>query len=367
MMNILYLLLILLLLFIVLAVIIFNHPAYGRAPSGERKIRLQKSKHYNKGKFWNLNPTPSFTEGYTPLKVIVQFLWGKKNPQLIPKNIPSLKTAIQSIPKNQDIYIWLGHSSYYIQLDGVSFLIDPVFSTHGAPFPLFNKAFEGTTIYKAEDFNAVDYLIITHDHYDHLDYPSIKALKNKVHQVILPLGVGEHFEYWGYAKEQLIEEEWYTSVELKNHLKLIYTPARHFSGRKFSRNNTLWTSYVLHSSTFKIYLGGDSGYDTHFKSIGEQYGPFDFAILENGQYDKAWRYIHTLPEDVIQAAIDINAKKILPVHYGKFALANHAWDEPLELLSSNSREKNIQILTPKLGETVFFKEKHFQFEEWWKG
>ncbi|MCS3869072.1 L-ascorbate metabolism protein UlaG (beta-lactamase superfamily) [Chryseobacterium ginsenosidimutans] len=354
-------------LIILLYFIITGQEVFGAEAKGKRLERMLQSKHYKDKQFQNLSYTPSLAEGYSMPKVMYDFFFKKKDPLLKPlKNIPSVHTDLKNIPKDQNVFVWLGHSSYYIQTDGISFLIDPVLSLYGSPFKFFNKAFTGADIFKPEDIPNLDYLIITHDHYDHLDYPTVKAIKDRVKKVILPLGVGAHLERWGYKPEQLIEEEWGTEVVLKNNIKIIFTPARHFSGRKVKRNVTLWTSYVLETPTKKLFLGGDSGYDTHFKMIGEKYGPFDYAIIENGQYNKAWKYIHALPEDVVQASIDVNAKNIIPVHSSKFALALHAWNEPLEKVTKLGKDKNLHILTPLIGEPVDLNKSDNQFKIWWE-
>ncbi|MCJ7932393.1 MAG: MBL fold metallo-hydrolase [Chryseobacterium sp.] len=346
---------------------VINGKAFGAVPKGKRLERIRQSRQYQNKQFQNISYTPSIAEGYNTWKVTYDFFLGKKDPLLKPlKDIPSIHTDLKKIDKNKDVLVWLGHSSYYLQTDGVSFLIDPVLSLYGSPFKYFNKAFKGADIFKPEDIPDIDYLVITHDHFDHLDYPTVTSIKDRTGMAILPLGVGAHLERWGYPESKLIEEEWGTEIELKNNLKIIFTPARHFSGRRIKQNNTLWTSYVLISSTQKIFIGGDSGYDAHFKKIGEQYGPFDYAILENGQYGEAWRYIHTLPEEVIQAGIDVNAKHIIPVHAAKFALALHPWNEPLQKITSLGKEKNLDILTPMIGEVVDLNQSDQKFRVWWE-
>lgn len=352
---------------ILLYFIVINQEVFGAEAKGERLERIQQSKHFKDKQFQNLSHTPSLAEGHSMPKVMYDFFFKKKDPLLKPvKNLPSIHTDLKNLSKEEDIFIWMGHSSYFIQTDGVSFLIDPVLSLYGSPFKFFNKAFAGADIFKPEDIPNIDYLVITHDHYDHLDYPTVKAIKNKVGKVILPLGVGAHLEKWGYQPEQLIEEEWEGEAVLKNNIKITFTPARHFSGRKTQRNVMLWTSYVLETPTKKMFLGGDSGYDTHFKMIGEKFGPFDYAIMENGQYNEAWKYIHALPEDVIQASIDVRAKKIIPVHSAKFALALHPWNEPLQKVVQLGKEKNLSVLTPMIGEQVDLNEGNQQFKIWWE-
>lgn len=346
--------------------IVTSQPVFGAAAKGERLERIKKSKYYKNNQFQNLSVTPSLAEGFTMSKVLYDFTFKKKDPLLKPlKNIPSIHTDLKNIPIDQDVFIWLGHSSYYIQTDGLSFLIDPVLSLYGSPFKFFNKAFPGADIFKPEDIPKIDYLVITHDHYDHLDYPTVKAIRNRVEKVILPLGVGAHLERWGYQSSQLIEEEWFGEAFLKNNSKITFTPARHFSGRNIKRNSTLWTSYVLETPTKKIFLGGDSGYDSHFKMIGEKFGPFDYVMIENGQYNEAWKYIHGLPEDVVQACLDLNAKNIIPVHSAKFALALHAWNEPLKQIVKLGKDKNLNILTPKIGEFVDLNSDN-KFGIWWE-
>lgn len=349
------------------AYLVLSQEVFGAEPKGERLERMLKSKNYRDKQFQNQSFTPSFAEGYSMPKVMYDFFFSKKDPLLKPlQTIPNVQTDLKNLPDDEDVFIWMGHSSYFIKIDGISFLIDPVLSTFGSPFKFFNKAFEGSDLFKPQDIPDIDYLVITHDHYDHLDFPTVKAIREKVEKVIMPLGVGAHFEKWGYSQDQLIEEDWETTVELKNNFKITFTPARHFSGRKFHRNNTLWTSYVLETPTKKLFLGGDSGYDTHFKTIGEKYGPFDYAILENGQYNAAWKYIHALPEDVIQASIDIQAKNIIPVHSGKFALALHPWNEPLQKITTLGKEKNLHILTPKIGEKLDLNNADQRFQNWWE-
>ncbi|WP_184158908.1 MBL fold metallo-hydrolase [Chryseobacterium shigense] len=346
---------------------VMNLPAFGSEPKGRRLQRIKQSGLYKNKRFQNINHTPSIAEGYSTIKVTYDFMLGKKHPLLKPlKDIPSVHTDLRNIQKNQDVFIWLGHSSYYLQTDGVSFLVDPVLSLYGSPFKYFNKAFKGSDVFTPEDIPDLDYLVITHDHFDHLDYPTVKAVKDRTGMAVVPLGVGAHLEKWGYSEENLIEEEWGAKVLLKNDLKITFTPARHFSGRKIKQNNTLWTSYVLETPTKKIFLGGDSGYDSHFKNIGEQFGPFDYAVLENGQYDEAWRYIHALPEDVIQAASDLKAEHIIPVHSSKFALALHPWNEPLQKITGLGKEKGLSILTPMIGEVVNMNQSHHSFREWWE-
>ena len=339
---------------------------FGKKPTGERLKRIQQSPNFKDGKFQNQSHTPSLTEGYSIPGVAYEFFF-KKNPKRNPsRDIPSVKTDLLVIPLSEDVLIWFGHSSYYIQLDGKRILVDPVFSGNASPLSGSNKSFRGSDIYSVNDLPPIDYLFITHDHYDHLDYETIQPLKSKVKTTICGLGVAEHLERWGYDSSGILEKDWNETLELDKGFTVHTTPARHFSGRAFIRNNTLWLSYVLQTPSMKIFIGGDSGYDKHFAEIGRNHGPFDLAIVENGQYDIKWKYIHALPDEVLKAAIELKAKKLLPVHSGKFAMANHAWDEPLAKLTELNASFNVPLITPMIGEVVYLK-KEQQFKKWWAG
>lgn len=358
---------VIILFFTVLVYCVTSQEVFGAAPSGKRLERMQLLENYKDNQFHNQSFTPQLSEGHSMPKLMFNYLFGKKDSLLKPLSpVPTVYTNLKNLPKDQDIYVWLGHSSYFMIVDGVSFLIDPVLSSYGSPFKFFNKSFEGADIYKPEDIPEIDYLVITHDHYDHLDYPTVKAIRQKVKQVVLPLGVGAHLEKWGYAETQLLEDNWGTSFNLKNNIKITFTPARHFSGRKFNKNNTLWTSYVLETSSKKIFLGGDSGYDSHFKTIGEKYGAFDLAILENGQYNEAWKYIHAMPEDMVKISNDLQTTNIIPVHSGKFALALHPWNEPLKKITESGKLHNLNVFTPKIGEVLYLNQSEKKYPSWWE-
>ncbi|QGK72941.1 MBL fold metallo-hydrolase [Flavobacterium sp. SLB02] len=362
---------ILTLIILLFAILIFvsQHPRYGKKPSGERLALLQKSPNYKNGKFENIHFTPELAKGYSFSKVFYEFLFKKVYRKIPTDSIPSVKTNLHELSIDKDVLVWFGHSSYYIQLEGKRFLIDPVFSGNASPIYGTTKAFKGTDIYTANDIPEIDYLLITHDHYDHLDYATIKALQPNIKKVVCALGVGSHLEFWKFSKENIIEKDWNEKVELDQNLTLYTTPSRHFSGRSIDRCNTLWTSFVLEANNFKMYLGGDSGYDTHYAEIGNKFGPFDIALLDNGQYNPAWKYIHNLPEDVIKAMKEIKAKRVFPVHNSKFPLSLHSWDEPLiKVTELNAVSENpIPLITPKIGELVELRNENQEFQQWWKG
>lgn len=339
---------------------------FGKLPSGERLKKIQKSPNYKNGAFQNLSHTPDFTEGATFFSVGKDFFFGK-HPRRFPEMvIPSLKTDLNQLPRHENLLIWLGHSSYYMQVEGKRILVDPVLSGNASPFRFTTKAFKGSDVYKTVDFPEIDYLFITHDHYDHLDHKTLLKIRSKVKSVICSLGTGSHLEYWGFETSRLTEMDWHESFEPESGIVVHCVPARHFSGRGFKRNQTLWSSFVLKTPKQQLFIGGDSGYDSHFAEIGKRFGGFDLAILENGQYNKFWKHIHLMPDEIMQAASDLQAKQVLPVHSCKFALGTHPWDEPLEQISKNRHVKNIKVLTPMIGEKVELMNPNQVFSEWWK-
>lgn len=344
-----------------------NLSAFGKSPSGKCLQRIELSPNYKDGKFQNIHYTPVMPEGYTMLGEIYKTFF-KRNPRKYPTDsLPSVKINLLSIPKDSNVLVWFGHSSYYMQMDGKRFLVDPVFSGHASPLPIGVKAFKGTDRYTADDMPEIDYLLITHDHFDHLDYKTIKALKPKVKHVLCGLGVGEYFEYWGYNPNIIIEKDWNETYEIAENFKIHAVTAAHGSGRVFSSNKTLWVSFVMEAPSMKIFLGGDGGYDTHFAEIGRKYGAFDLAILENGQYADDGNSIHMSPGYVIKAAKDLKAKRVFPIHSCKFVLYRHPWDEPLIRITALGEKEHIPMVTPLIGEAVNLNDSTQVFKHWWKG
>jgi L-ascorbate metabolism protein UlaG (beta-lactamase superfamily) len=338
---------------LVLAVYIFiKLPPFGAIAIGKGLEKIKNSPHYKDGSFQNLNPTPTMTEGVGFFKVLKDFIFNRSERLTPPQKIPSRKTDLFTISPGENILVWFGHSSYYMQVDGKKILVDPVLSGNASPLSFTTKSYPGTDVYEPEDFPEIDYLFISHDHWDHLDYRTIIKLKPKIKKIITGLGTGAHFERWGFEAGIIIEKDWNEFIEPDPGFSVHILPARHFSGRGLKRNQVLWVSFALKTPTKNLYLGGDSGYDTHFAEIGKTFGPFDLAILECGQYNENWKYIHMMPEQTTQAAIDLHAKKLLPIHWGKFSLGQHAWDEPIIRVTAESEKKHVDLVHPMIGEKV---------------
>ncbi|MFN8250372.1 MAG: MBL fold metallo-hydrolase [Ferruginibacter sp.] len=355
-------------LILVIAIYLFmQQPMFGRKPAGTRLQQIQQAVNYKDGAFQNQRFTPSFTDGASFSKVFYSFFFSKKERNKPSVALPSVKTDLKQLSKEENVLIWMGHSSYFIQVDGKKILVDPVLSGHASPFSFTTNSFPGSDIYTTDDIPETDFLFISHDHWDHLDYKTISKLRPKIKHIITGLGTAAHLERWGFSKSMITEKNWYENAEIAPGFTVTVLPGRHFSGRTFTRNKAVWVSFALQTPSQKIYLGGDSGYDTHFKEIGQQYGPFDLAILECGQYNQYWKHIHMMPEETVDAAIDLGAKKLLPVHWGKFALSLHSWDEPINRVTAAAGAAFLPVATPMIGQKMNLADRHQQFPRWWNG
>jgi len=344
-------------------------PQFGGSLSKQQQEFYAKSKNYKDGKFINqsnINLDMSISDiGKSLVKYINPPKGTQPEKTVQVQKIDSLNLT-QHNEKTQ--LFWFGHSTFLIQINNVNILIDPMFGDVPAPHPLLGgNRFSKELPIEIEQLPNIDAVLISHDHYDHLDYESIQKLKHKVGMFYTPLGVGIHLEAWEIEKERIIELDWWEEIKFSS-LAFKCTPAQHFSGRGLTdRANTLWCSWIIQSATENIFFSGDSGYGPHFKEIGEKYGPFDFAMLECGQYNEMWSEIHMFPEETVQAAIDLKAKKIMPIHWGAFKLAIHKWTDPIERISIKAKELNVNLFIPEIGasillDTAIVKEN----KNWWR-
>ncbi len=347
-----------------------THERFGASPSGERLAKMQQYPNFKDGAFSNTEaePTNLVKESFIIRMYDIHF---NKGGDRTPKDpIPSVKTDLKALAKshpNQNVLIPLGHSSFYMQLNGLHMLIDPVFTSYAAPFSILNKAFNGTNVYTVEDMPPIDYILISHDHYDHLDYDVMKAMQGKVKKVIAPIGVGAHLELWGYKPEEIWEGYWYDSVNIGNDVQVHILPARHYSSRLFGKNKTLWAGLGFITPERKIVYSGDTGYGKHLPEIAEKLGTFDLAILDVGQFNPdGWPHIHLLPEHAAKAAEELGVKRLLPCHNSKFAIALHPWKAPLDMMEAASKGKNYKLLTPMIGEIIDLDNDNQVFNAWWK-
>lgn len=360
------------LVLIVGALFINFSPEFGGSATEEQKLEYAKSGHYEDEKFVNLIPTSldmNFSKGIEVMREMSRDVPGREPS----KEIPVLKIDSLDIvekPKSLNRITWFGHSAFLLEIQGKNILIDPMLGDVPAPHPMLGSPrFNEELPIAIEELPKIDAVIISHDHYDHLDYGSIKKLKEKVDQFYMPLGVGNHLRSWDVEDERIHELNWWDEVEY-GEFKFICTPSRHFSGRGlFDRSSTMWGSWIIQTDSINIYFSGDGGYGPHFREIGEKYGPFDFAMMECGQYNENWSEIHMMPEETAQAGIDVKAERIMPIHWGSFRLALHSWTDPVLRVSAKARELNLPITTPKIGEAIILSEEEsvFPTEAWWEG
>ncbi len=259
---------------------------------------------------------------------------------------------------------WLGHSSLMINIDGFKLLTDPVFEKRISI--VGPTRFNGEVPLEVAELPEIDAVIISHDHYDHLNKFSIKQLKSKAKRFIVPLGVGTRLEDWGVPGRKIVELEWWQEHRLHENLMVAATPAQHFSGRGLTdRNQTLWASWVIESQNHRLFFSGDSGYFDGFKNIGTVYGPFDMSFIECGAYNPSWADVHMFPEQTVQAHLDLKGKLLHPIHWGTFNLSVHPWYDPMERLTAAARARSVSTATPMAGETTILGE-HIPTAHWWR-
>lgn len=347
-----YITLAVVLLLALVAGIILQHPAFGKTPRGARLERIRQSQNWQEGEFANREETHALTSDEPIWLFAIKSLFAAKPADLTPKMpVEAVKTDLSKLDKTKDQVVWFGHSSYLLTVGGKTILVDPVL-TNEFPASLFLSPFKGTDLYTPADIPAVDYLVITHDHWDHLDYGTMKLIRDRVGKVVCALGVGEHLEHWGFPADKIIEMDWDDSWQAEDGLKFTCLTARHFSGRLLARNRSLWASFLVEGAK-TIFIGGDSGYGKHFAEIGQRFPNIDLVLFEAGQYNKDWAQIHTMPEEMPAVLHDLGAKQAIPVHNSKFALARHAWDEPVRLLKEVARQDStLRIQFPVLGQPV---------------
>ena len=356
---------ILIILFLSIMAFIKTAPQFGSTPSGVHLEKIRKSTNYGNDQFKNLIPTSmdmNFRKGMGVMYSWIFETSGREPDKALPTQF---KNSENHIPDSLSKITWYGHSAILLEIDGKKILIDPMLGKSASPVPFMTKRFRYEVPIDLELIPHIDAVILSHDHYDHLDYPSIIKLKDRVDHFYMPLGVGSHLKRWGVEELKITELDWWESTTI-DQIQIVATPARHFSGRGISdRNKTLWVSWVIIGEKEKIYFSGDSGYGPHFKEIGEKYGSFDFAMMECGQYNQQWEAIHMMPEQTIQASMDVRTKKMMPIHWSAFNLSLHTWTDPVERVIKAAKLHDVNIITPQIGQRFYpgaVEESNF----WWR-
>jgi L-ascorbate metabolism protein UlaG (beta-lactamase superfamily) len=342
----------------------------GAKPQGARLERIKASPRWAGERFRNVHPImPGLRDPNVPMPTLTEFLCGGE--RRVPKApLPSLNPldAWRMKPASALRATWLGHSTVLIEIDGVRVLTDPVWGTRASPSRLLGpKRFQPVPVALGA-MPPLDLVVISHDHYDHLDYPTIHELAKLDLPFVTSLGVGAHLEAWGVRPERITELDWWESHELpKGELTVTAAPSQHFSGRTLkTRNATLWSSFVIRSQRHAVFFSGDSGLATEYQLIRERLGPFDLVMLEVGGLHASWGDMHLGPKNALKALALLGGGPFLPVHWGTFSLAMHAWDEPAEVLLEQGAKAGVQLVMPRLGEPV--EPTHVErVEPWWRG
>lgn len=364
----LYALLGLITVLVISAVLFINfYPSFGAKSDGERLEFMQKKPNHNGTRFTNIGPVKEDFTWDDYKKMIRKALKGNANGRP-PVPLPSKnwsKPEVQALSDTVTTAVWYGHSAFYVKMNGLNILLDPMFGDYPAPLPyLIGKRFRYDWPIDTEELPEIDVVVFSHDHYDHLDYSSVLKLKDKVNRWLVPLGLGAHLERWGVEPSKISELYWYEEISVAG-VSFTCTPAQHFSGRSTDdRMHTLWASWVVIGQD-RLFFSGDSGYFPGFKEIGDRYGPFDFAFMECGQYDPLWPDIHMFPEETAQAAKDVKAKRFMPIHWAGFTLSNHDWDDPINRVISAADSLSVDVVTPVIGEAIVVKDSIIRLTDWW--
>jgi len=327
--------------------------------------KINDAERYKENKFLNYTPSPEMNfVKMLPMMWDFMFTDNDRKPTM---ELPTQKVDISEITnvKSDELKVtWIGHSSQIINIDGKLILADPVFDNKTVF--MGPSRYNGDVPLNLEDLPEIDVVIISHNHYDHLNVSTLEKLHPKVKRFLTPLMVGAELEKAGVPREKITELNWWDEVQIDDGFMIAFTPAQHFSGRGlFDRDETLWGSYVLQGPKHKVYFSGDSGYFKGFKEIGEKYGPFDITLLECGAYNKKWHYVHMMPEETAQAHVDLKGKFLQPMHWGTFDLALHAWYDPIVRVSKAADSLGIKLSTPIVGETITIDE-NLTTNRWWE-
>jgi len=350
---------------------------FGSIPKDDDYIRMKESPNYNisHDKFLNQNPkvmnemkkNSSFWAN--PRKNLANNFFFNSNITSPETELPENKTSLNESfvnSTNNIKFAWLGHSSILMSINNKVILIDPIFASSASPFSWLIKRYQ-PPVFKMKELPKIDFILISHDHYDHLDMKTIKFFnKNKNISFVVPLGVGSHLKKWGVPDSRIIEMDWWDSKIIKG-IKFICTPAQHFSGRKgfIETQKSLWASWVVKSGNRSFYFSGDSGYSKHYKQIGDKYGPMEVVFMDSGQYNTRWKEVHNMPDEVIKGFVDLKGENLIPIHWGMFTLAMHNWFDPPVEIKKRAKDQNISLITPIIGQVINMK-KMTSTESWWE-
>ena len=348
---------------------------FGSIPQGEYLSEARQSPQYDPDRQIFVNRRPDILDTMTVWQRFWADPFGSDEPNFLFNSnqtepaapLPEDRSPDFSVFKQSDTdlkFIWLGHSTLLVSLDGRTILIDPIFSDYASPFAGIARRFQPPAL-NIDELPPIDYIVISHDHYDHLDMDTIKYFIGEDISFLAPTGVGSHLRYWGIKDENITELNWWEGASLGG-ITFTATPSQHFSGRigVIHNNKTLWASWVIQGQNRSLFFSGDSGYDTHYQEIGSKFGPFDVVFMENGQYDQGWKAVHNLPEEALKGFLELGGEYLVPIHWGMFNLAVHNWYDPPDEITRLAKDADVKLITPRFGQLVSTDNPPL-FDQWW--
>ncbi|CAH1001893.1 hypothetical protein LEM8419_02806 [Neolewinella maritima] len=338
-------------------------PQFGASLQEMKQQDYQGTVAWKMGQFRNLDKTPLKEDLRSLMGDLVGYIKAKQTQPANPLPVAVAESHAPVDPRT-DYLTWYGHSALRLESGGKTILIDPMLGEWVAPVPFLGHRFPYKDYHPLDDLATVDLMVFSHDHYDHLDYDTVMALKDRTQAYLVPLGMGAHLRAWGIPDEKITELDWWQSCTIDG-ITYTATPARHFSGRSPStRNKSLWCGFVIQTEQHRLYFGGDSGYGRHFPEIGRRLGPFDLTMLDSGQYHKRWKNVHMQPEEALRAHEDLQGKWLLPIHWGGFSLSDHAWYDPIARIEA--ADETECVLSPMIGQRFAVAEAARYRERWWE-
>ena len=329
--------------------LVLRLPAFGDMPEGERLQRMEQLPQFVEGRFEN---SPVYQSNLALVETFRSYSQGQqREPQFEIPVIPLPAASLRQRPSAGLRAYWFGHASVLVEIDGVRIMTDPILSERASPFQFLGpKRFHPPPV-ALEQLTGIDAVVISHDHYDHLDMPTVQQLARNGTHFYVGMGIGAHLQRWGVALSQIHEMGWWQHADVKG-VRIHCTPARHYSGRRSMNNSTLWSSWMLKGAQHAVYFSGDTGYAEHFSEIRQRLGAPDLALMKVGAYGDTWLSIHMDPESAVRAQRDLGAKVMLPVHWATFNLAYHAWEEPILRTLAAAGTAGVTVITPRIGEKV---------------